>query len=176
MWVIVDGYNVTRSSKFALDHEFIALKSERERLLLLVRRYAERTSHRVTVVFDAGKTDELYATRQEIDGLEVMYSRGGQSADDLIRDIIERSESKRNIMVVTSDKGLSGSIKPMGVSVAGADELYSKMSESPNRDKFLSKADYYEREVKGYEEPGSRNVDNSKRNKGKKHKRRLNLW
>ncbi|MEI7903835.1 MAG: NYN domain-containing protein [Candidatus Firestonebacteria bacterium] len=176
MWIIVDGYNVTKSGRFAADHDFRELKSERDRLLMLVRRYTERTSHRATVVFDASRTEELYASRQELDGIEVMYSRGGQTADDLIRDLIEKSANRRNIMVVTSDKGIASSVKPLGVSVAGADELYRKMSESSVTEIPLSKADYYEREVKGYEEPSGKNIHNKKGNKAKKKKRRLNLW
>ena len=104
MWVIIDGYNVIRSSGFADDYNINKLENQRNTFISLLSDYSSSSSNRVSVVFDAANTDTLHYSRGQVDGVDVYYSRGGQTADDLIKDLVEGADNPRDCMVVTSDK------------------------------------------------------------------------
>jgi uncharacterized protein len=176
VWVIIDGYNVTRSSGFSDDYRTARLQSEREKFLVLVAGYKARTANRITVVFDAAKTDELTGNRADFEGVEVVYTRGGQSADDLIKEYVENYANPGNVLVVTSDKAIIAYVKALGGSTAGAEELYGKLKRTEIGPRSRT-ADDFERTVKGYRGEDAKNQQKggfSKR--GKKDKRKLKLW
>ncbi len=178
MWVIIDGYNVIRSSGFADDYNFNKLENQRNTFISLLSDYAASSSNRVSVVFDAANTDTLHYSRGLVDGVDVYYSSGGQTADDLIKDLVEGAQNPRDCMVVTSDKEIQRFAKSLGASIVTARDLYARLKKKSGDDaKPETLGEYYERSVKGYEEEPSPNVHKkgSKR-KGKKGKRGLNLW
>ena len=178
MWVIIDGYNVIRSSGFADDYNFNKLENQRNAFISLLSVYAASSSNRVSVIFDAANTDSLHWSRGQVDGVDVYYSSGGQSADDLIKEFVENAQNPRDCMVVTSDKAIQFFARSLGASIVSAKDLYAKLKKKGGGDtKPESIGDYYERSVKGYEEEPSRNVHKKgSKKKGKKGKRSLNLW
>jgi predicted RNA-binding protein with PIN domain len=100
--IIVDGYNVIHADPQLKRTVGRSLESARRALVRMLRVYLESKSVRVTLVYDGrgGITD----VDVELPGrLQVLYSPAGQSADELILDIVGDSANPREYVVVTSD-------------------------------------------------------------------------
>lgn len=125
--IIVDGYNVIHADpelKRTVGHD---LEKARRSLVRMLKRYLESKSVRVTLVFDGhgGITD----VDVEIPGrLQVLYSPAGQSADDLILDIVGDSANPREYVVVTSDMADIGrSARSMGAVVLPSPQFLARI-------------------------------------------------
>lgn len=109
MHYIVDGYNVIRKTPF-LDHE--KLKDARAALLEFIEIYRPHGSanNTITVVFDGR---EGYVDAHVCQNSSVIFSRG-QSADELIVALVERSANPRSVRVISDDKELTGRCRVRG--------------------------------------------------------------
>jgi predicted RNA-binding protein with PIN domain len=108
MHYIIDGYNVINFSD-----ELCAstLEGRRKKLLEFIRLNTPHGSPKnsVTVVFDY-KSKNPYEARgydkSHIRNIEIIFSSGILSADDIIAEIVDNSQNPYEITVVTNDKGL----------------------------------------------------------------------
>lgn len=101
--IIIDGYNLIRQSTSlaALDHQDI--QSGREALIDRLVAYKRLRGHKITVVFDGYGTPPIAGCRRErISGIEVVFSRRGETADAVIMRMAAK-EKERGV-VVTSDR------------------------------------------------------------------------
>ncbi|OGF47981.1 MAG: hypothetical protein A2452_04825 [Candidatus Firestonebacteria bacterium RIFOXYC2_FULL_39_67] len=166
MIILIDAYNVMRSTAFADDFDFKILRNQREKFLSLLSEYASRVTHRVIAVFDGAGTGELLSNSENFGNVEILYSSGGESADDVIKKMAAEASNPRNIMVVSSDKEIMYYVKQCGANVVPAGELYSKIrSKSTPLQSDYKDPEYIEKYIKGYEEEKS-----SRRPKNKKRK------
>lgn len=101
--LIIDGYNfIFRFFKSkGLDSE--SLSYLRERLIEDLIWYKSQKDCDVIVVFDARKGSETITGARITDGIKVMFSRRGRSADDVIEGLISKRSDYRRTFVVTSD-------------------------------------------------------------------------
>ncbi len=81
--------------------------------MLEIRRPQGSLNNAVTVVFD-GK--EGVTGGVESGTVKVLFSRG-QSADDLIKDIVTRSRRRKGLVVVTDDRPLGYFVRALGAQV-----------------------------------------------------------
>lgn len=106
--LVVDGYNVTKTGYPALP-----LDRQRERLLRDLAPVGARTGSEVTVVFDGA--DLLHRPPVAPPrGVRVLFSPGGVTADDLVRDLVGAEPHGRPVVVVTSDRELADSVAADG--------------------------------------------------------------
>ncbi|OGF48270.1 MAG: hypothetical protein A2231_08255 [Candidatus Firestonebacteria bacterium RIFOXYA2_FULL_40_8] len=169
MKIIIDAYNVMRSTAFADDFDFKVLKNQRERFLQLLSGYADRVKHRVIAVFDGAGTGEILSNSESFGRIEVVYSSGGESADDIIKKMAAEAANPKDILVVSSDKEIMYYVKQCGAGVVPAGELYSRIREkSVPLEKGLIDPGYIEKYVKGYE--GEEKNGQGRRNKKRKAK------
>jgi uncharacterized protein len=123
-WVVlVDGYNVLQSwPQFAhqLETQF---ELARNRLIRMVANFADFQGHRVVVVFDAPRRDYPKVKRKKQEGLEVVYTKRNQTADDYIIRWIKRYKGGKHIEVITSDRELGSSVRRLGASVRNTFEF-----------------------------------------------------
>jgi hypothetical protein len=73
----------------------------------------------VTVIFDGNPN---VWGRQEETGIKVIFSKYN-SADDLIKDIIEKAANKKRYVVVSDDKGIVLYVRALGAAVMGVKEF-----------------------------------------------------
>jgi predicted RNA-binding protein with PIN domain len=101
--LIVDGYNFIFRffESEGLSNE--GLSYLREKLIEDLVWYKSQKDCDVTVVFDARKGDKAVIGTQIVDGIKVMFSRRGRSADDVIEGLISMKDDYRRKFVVTSD-------------------------------------------------------------------------
>jgi len=164
MRYIIDGYNLIMSSGFSDDFDFNRAQTKREKLISLLASFKTNNRVNISVVFDGGKTDELDIGRQSIDGIDIYYSRGGQEADQVIKDIVEGLQNPREVTVVSSDKGITAYVKSLGASIESAQSFYGKIKQyKPAGPGYISEGAYSEKYLKGYDAEEERKQLRSKK-------------
>ncbi|MGD8367597.1 MAG: NYN domain-containing protein [Desulfobacterales bacterium] len=113
--IIVDGYNMIRQSSDLRRYDRFDLASGREELLRRLAEYRKVRPHRITVVFDGAGVPLPTEERDRVRGIDVRFSRGGESADTVIRRMAARE--KERALVVSSDRGVSDFAAARGAAV-----------------------------------------------------------
>ena len=129
MLFIIDGYNVIKSDNSG---KFFAgtLEMQRERLIKLLLENNPCGKNKIAIVFDGPKDMSNWAfPESEFTncGIEIYFSRDGQSADDRIVKLVGESNNPSNIVVVTNDKGIKKRLAGTGSAVQSADEFLKKL-------------------------------------------------
>jgi predicted RNA-binding protein with PIN domain len=102
MHIIVDGYNLIRQSDLFRHSERRSLEQGRNALIRSLSAYRKLRGHRLTVVFDGWEGGSPAEERDLAGGVEIIYSRLGEKADEVIKRLIE--ECGQECLVVTSDR------------------------------------------------------------------------
>lgn len=100
--LLVDGYNVIGAWNVP-KAEHLTIEEARDRLVHLIADYAGYTGEEVIVVFDGHYTDRPTRSRTTVHGVEVVFTRHAESADNLIEAQCEQAPKWRQIRVATSD-------------------------------------------------------------------------
>jgi predicted RNA-binding protein with PIN domain len=123
--LIVDGYNVVHawpSLKRLLSAA--TLEDARDKLVERLAVLAMVTGEDVTVVFDAHHSRAMSNSESVVDGVRVVFTRRGHSADHSIERLAYRaSEQGEVITVATSDRFQGDLVRGMGGAVISALEL-----------------------------------------------------
>ena len=100
--IIIDGYNLIRRSNSlsTLDQQDIQLG--REALIHNLSAYKKIKRHMITVVFDGTHAPPLSQHQDQIKGIKIKFSRNGETADTVIKEITAREKEKA--LVVSSDR------------------------------------------------------------------------
>lgn len=122
--LIVDGYNVIHAwvpLKRLLD---VSLEVARDKLIERLSVYAMVTGSEVTVVFDAHHSAARTNSEELVEGVRVMFTRKGHSADNVIERIAYAAGGAGDaITVATSDRTQRDLVRGMGGAVIDAREL-----------------------------------------------------
>jgi len=123
--VIVDGYNIIHAwpqLKRLLGGA--SLEAARDRLIDRLSVFAMVAGADVTVVFDAHHSAVRTNSEEMIEGVRVVFTRKGHSADHVIERIAyDASQSGDMITVATSDRFQRDLVRGMGGAVISAEEL-----------------------------------------------------
>jgi uncharacterized protein len=122
--LIVDGYNVIHAwvpLKRLLD---VSLEVARDKLVERLSVYAMVTGSEVTVVFDAHHSAARTNSEEMVEGVRVVFTRKGHSADHVIERIAYAAGAAGDaITVATSDRTQRDLVRGMGGAVIDAREL-----------------------------------------------------
>jgi predicted RNA-binding protein with PIN domain len=119
--LVVDGYNVTKRG-FA----DISLEQQRSRLVKGLGGLAAQTHAEVTVVFDGA--ERVLGLPPAPRGVRVLFSRKGETADELIRRLVRAEPAGRPIVVISSDREVADGVRRHGAYPLGADALLRRLS------------------------------------------------
>jgi predicted RNA-binding protein with PIN domain len=123
--VIVDGYNVIHAwpqLKRLLGDA--SLEAARDRLIERLSVFGMVVEADVTVVFDAHRSASQTTSKQVVEGVHVVFTRKGHSADRVIEKIAyDAAEVGDVITVATSDRVQRDLVRGMGGAVIDALEL-----------------------------------------------------
>jgi predicted RNA-binding protein with PIN domain len=125
MHILIDGYNLIRQSAAFRRLDRLSLEAGRNALIHSLAAYKKQTGHRVTVVFDAREGGFLTEERDRHGGIHCLYSRKGETADDLIKRMIEGR--KEEFVVVTSDRAIADFASRRGVAAIASPVFESRL-------------------------------------------------
>jgi hypothetical protein len=107
--LIIDGYNLIKST-YLVDPEKISnLESSRKFLIEKLAVYKKIKCFPITVVFDGGGKGDLQESKEDIKGVRIIFSRQGEKADSVIERIT--SDRGEGFVVVTSDRLLAKNVR-----------------------------------------------------------------
>lgn len=119
--LIVDGYNVTKRGYGELE-----LEQQRNRLVTGLSGLAAQTGAEVTVAFDGA--ERLPGVPSGPRGVRVLFSRKGQTADELIRRLVRAEPDGRPVVVVSSDREVADGVRRAGAYPLPADALLRRLA------------------------------------------------
>lgn len=118
--LIIDGYNLIRQSPELSLLDARDLEAGREALLESLAVYRRRRPrHQITVVFDGWQSGDRKETRDLYQGLEVVYSRRGERADEVIKRLL--TKERQRALLVSSDRELQAQAARVGADWVEAD-------------------------------------------------------
>jgi hypothetical protein len=130
--LIVDGYNVIHAwppLKRLLASA--SLEAARDELVRRLSVLAMVSGEEVTVVFDAHHSKAMSNSEETVDGVRVVFTRRGHSADHSIERLAyQASQSGDVITVATSDRFQRDLVRGMGGAVISALELERRVVEA----------------------------------------------
>ena len=100
--LLVDGYNVIGAWNVPRQ-EGLSIDEARERLVHLIADYAGYSGEEVIVVFDGHYTDRPMRSRSVMHGVEVVFTKHAESADNYIETLCAQAPKWRHVRVATSD-------------------------------------------------------------------------
>lgn len=118
---LLDGYNAIYQIPRLASKK--TLRDAREALvrILIAGNFTGSVRNQLTVVFD-GKPDVWHETSSS--QVKVIFATH-QTADDLIKDIVDGAASKKSIYAVTDDKALAQSIRDRGSRTIGVKDFFA---------------------------------------------------
>lgn len=134
--LVIDGYNLTG----VMNYTATDLEGIREELIKRLQAYKRIKGHRITVIFDGKKSGSFYRARTNQGGIEIIFSKEGEEADQILREMAKKE--RHSMILVTSDKAVASYAEAQGAVTMPSDEF----------DSVLSTAMYHD--IKGAEEEG----------------------
>jgi len=123
--IIVDGYNLIRQSRMMSPMDQQDLELGRQSLLDRLAAYKRIKGHQITVVFDGAAQYSVFDRTDREKGVNVRFSRHGESADAVIKRMARREGQKA--LVVSSDREVTGFAESQGAAIIEAPEFEQKL-------------------------------------------------
>lgn len=130
MRIIIDGYNYIRQTDLRR-FENISLEKGRDELIRRLAVYKKARGHKITVVFDGIIGGSHSEERDRTAGISIIFSRRGETADEVIKRIIRNSAEE--IMVVSSDREVASAAERKGFTAVSSPVFAGKMAEAEFR-------------------------------------------
>jgi predicted RNA-binding protein with PIN domain len=122
--LVVDGYNIIHAWPALKRLLGVSLEAARDKLIERLSVYGLVTGADVTVVFDSHQKASGANAEQLVEGVRVIFTRRGHSADQVIERIAYEATGAGGVVTVaTSDHSQSDMVRGMGGAVISATEL-----------------------------------------------------
>ncbi|MBA3490307.1 MAG: NYN domain-containing protein [Longispora sp.] len=121
--LVVDGYNVTKSAFGDL-----SLEQQRNRLITGLGGIGAQSGAEVTCVFDGA--DRVHGLPPPPRGVRVLFSRKGETADELIRRLVRGEPAGRPVIVVSTDHEVADGVRRHGAYPLASEVLARRLGRS----------------------------------------------
>lgn len=121
--LIIDGYNLLAAVERG--GRRLPIETAREALLRDLAAYHQRKRHVLTVVFDGWQQGRPMEEREHRAGMQVIYSKRGERADQVIQRLAQEYGS--DCAVVSSDHEIRNHATAFGAFVLEAQEFVEKL-------------------------------------------------
>lgn len=125
MRIAIDGYNFIKQIEEFRKLEQIELQKAREGLIDRLVQYKRMKGYPITVVFDGAQEGRLAGHREHSKGIQVVFSRPGQKADDVLKGMA--SEARGGILIVTGDREVASFAEKKGAVVVSVADFGMKL-------------------------------------------------
>jgi uncharacterized protein len=112
--ILVDGYSLLHSWPELAAGQPRHSPAARAELIQILRLYSDAVGTPVTVVFDGAGHRGRNMSNESNDTVEVLYSRAGQTADQIIERVTHRMKSFGEVLAVTDDYAERDTVIAMG--------------------------------------------------------------
>jgi predicted RNA-binding protein with PIN domain len=147
MHLIIDGYNLLHVSRSLNRLNSIQLQWERDRLVDQLSAYQKLKPCRITIVFDGWQGGWNTEKTENKKGIEVIYSKLGEKADEVIKRLVKEKGS--GAIVITSDRDVGRFAERMSVAVIPSEEFREKLELSGGRfEESFEEEEEEEKEIK----------------------------
>jgi predicted RNA-binding protein with PIN domain len=123
---IIDGNNLIGKMKSLMSVQKKDKQGAREKLVILLDSYFHEKKAVVSLHLDGFAGESLRSSK-----LRIHYS-GKKTADEKIKEQIDKSDSRRNIILVTSDNNLAQYAKLNSCEIISAESFSLNLSGRPN--------------------------------------------
>ena len=104
MLYIIDGYNLMKTEPELAMLQRAGLELAREALIKRINSAAGlKTAGQITIVFDGHQNGNVTESSQRYGRIIVIYSKLGETADEVIKRMVRQSDTPENIKVITRD-------------------------------------------------------------------------
>lgn len=141
-YLFVDGYNIINSWSRLKELSKLGLDMAREELIEIMAEYRHCSNIEIIVVFDAHLVKGNSGKKETIKGIEVVYTKEQETADQYIEKKLDLIGKVERVRVATSDwmeqqiilgrGGTRISARELEVEVFGYKELINKKSNNEN--------------------------------------------
>jgi len=131
MNLIIDGYNLLHVNRSLTRLNSVQLQWERNRLIDQISGYQKLKTCGITVVFDGWQGGWSTEKREKKGGIEVIFSRLEEKADEVIKRLAKEKGS--GAIVITSDRDVSRFVERIGVAVIPSEQFREKLKVSANK-------------------------------------------
>lgn len=112
--ILVDGYSLLHNWPGLASGQPRHSVRAREELVHILTRYYDATGERITVFFDGAGAPPDVPANESSAAVEVLFSRAGQTADQLIERAAHRFQTYGEVLVVTDDHVERDTVAGMG--------------------------------------------------------------
>jgi predicted RNA-binding protein with PIN domain len=112
--ILVDGYSLLHGWPELAPGEPRHSAAARDELIHRLTLYRDAIGTPITVVFDGANTDRKLSTVESSPEMEILYSRAGQTADDIIERVTHRMQSFGEVLAVTDDNAERDTVIALG--------------------------------------------------------------
>jgi hypothetical protein len=131
MHIIIDGYNLIRQSAALRRYERFSLEEGRKALIRFTALYKRRKGHKMTVVFDGWEGGPAEEERDRQEGIDIVYSRRGEKADDVIKRMVQHRGEE--CVVVSSDRGIADFVSRRGGTAVSSQDFEALIDKVKDR-------------------------------------------
>ena len=121
--VLVDGYSLLHGWPKLAPGKVRHSAAAREALVEKLTHYRDATGTPITIVFDGSLPRGAGPKQHSSPEVEVLFSSGGQTADDLIERAAHRFRDYGDVLVVTDDVAERETVMAFGASAASCDNF-----------------------------------------------------
>ncbi len=128
MHLIIDGYNLLHAGRSLINVNSVELQRERERLIDRLSTYQRIKGCELTVVFDGWQEGWRTETKEKKKGIEVIFSKLGEKADDVIKRLAKEKGS--GAVVITSDREVGRFVQKTDVAVIPSEQFQERLEKA----------------------------------------------
>jgi len=112
--ILVDGYSLLHAWPELAPGKPRFSAAARDELIHRLTLYRDAVGTPITVVFDGANNDIRLSTVESKPEMEILYSRAGQTADDIIERVTHRMSAFGEVLAVTDDFAERDTVIAMG--------------------------------------------------------------
>jgi hypothetical protein len=116
--ILVDGYSLLHNWPELAPGQPRHSARARDELVYVLTRYHDATGEPITVFFDGAGAPAGVPKNEPTGAIEVLFSRAGQTADQMIERAAHRFQNYGEVLVVTDDHAERDTVGGMGAAVA----------------------------------------------------------
>jgi len=115
--ILVDGYSLLHNWPELAPGQPRHSERARDELIHLLTQYHDVTGEPITIFFDGAGAPAFVPKHDSSRNVEILFSRAGQTADEMIERAAHRFQSYGEVLVVTDDTAERDTVGGMGGSV-----------------------------------------------------------